>query len=261
MTLTNLQVQKNSIEILFRILNQDGFCGFIHGRKDKGKTDISLLLAEICYKKNFRRKIASNIWTESYMVQSQITNVPDLEDWLKGPDRKLFILDEAGKHLGKMNFMTKKSKAIMDAVQLIRHFDCGLIAITPAKKFIDSGYLDPDNIDFIIKKITRSWAKVWLYNSQHNIDLYNIPKTSINFNSKDIATLTYERTKVESNLLCCQIAQLYMVGTTFGAIGKNFNLDRQQVKRELIKHLRHSQMSLVTNCVEVKQPIESHISA
>lgn len=241
------------------ILDQDGFCGFIHGRKDKGKTDFALLLAEVCYLKNYRHKIATNIWTQSYMIQAQIITVPDLEEWLKTPERKLFILDEAGKHLGRMNFMSKKSKAIMEAVQLIRHYDCGLIAITPAQKFIDSGYLDRDVIDFIIKKKTRTWASGWLYNATNNINLFDIPPTSINFNSKDIASLSLERTKVESDLLCCQIAKLYSDGATFNQLAKNYNLKPEQVKRLLRQHLKHSQHSPITNIDEVKPNMKSDI--
>lgn len=230
-----------SLEALSEILNLDGFIGFIQGGKGKGKTDISLLIAEICYMKGYRTHIATNIWTESYMIEKQIINIPDLKTWLNSSGRKLFILDEAGKHLRRMGFMSRKNQALLELVQLIRHYDAGLICIAPAQRFIDSGYLDPDVIDFIIKKINLHFAKLYLTQSKVNINMLNIPKTSIKFNSKDIAELTLDK-KVDLSVLplCCQVAAVYAQYGTYKHIREQLGLEDMQIKREMLKHCAHS---------------------
>lgn len=175
------------------------------------------------------------------MVEAQITNIPDLKRWLEGSGRKLYILDEAGKHLRRMGFMSKKNQAIMEMVQLIRHFDCGLICIAPAQRFIDSGYLDPDVIDFVIKKINKEFAKCYLTQYNRIIKLVNIPGTSISFNSKDIADFTLDK-KVDFQGLprCCKVANLYAEHQSYDYIENELKLDHQTIRRDLVKHCRHT---------------------
>lgn len=236
-----LRKRLKGLEALYPILNQDGFIGFIQGRKDKGKTDVSLLCGELCYLKNYRRHIATNIHTESYMVEAQITNVPDLKHWLEDSGRKLFILDEAGKHLRRMGFMSKMNQAIMELVQLIRHFDTGLICISPAQRFIDSGYLDPDVIDFVIKKVNREYAKLYLTQENRIINLFNVPRTSIKFNSKDIADFTLEK-KVPFQALpeCCQVAAIYAERQSYEDVQRRLKMKPEAVKRKILEHIRHT---------------------
>lgn len=229
----------SGLERLYPVLNQDGFIGFVEGPKGKGKTDISLLLAEICYLMGFRRKIATNIKTDSYMVEAQITNIPDLDRWVKTPGRKLVIIDESGKHLRRLGFMSKKNQALMEIVQLCRHFDCGLIFITLASKFIDSGLLEPEVIDFILKKITLEFAKVRLVDKTI-IKIFNVPPTSIKFNSKDIAELTLEKkVSLESLPRCCQVAMIYREHGSYKEVETLLKLQPQQIKQDLLKHLKH----------------------
>lgn len=236
-----LEKKLSPIILLDNILKQDGFVGFIQGRRDQGKTDFSLWLAQRCYEKGYRLHIATNIKTESYMVEDQITNVPDLNTWLQGSGKKLFILDEAGKHLRRMGFMSKKNQAIMDAVQLIRHFDGGLICIAPAQRFIDSGLLDTDVIDFIIKKVSRQYAKAFLMGSRRFIKLINVPGTSIKFNSKDIAEFTLEKKVNFQGLpLCCQVAALYAEHGSYDIVKQRLKLQDEQVRRKLREHCAHS---------------------
>ena len=230
------------------ILKRDGFVIFICGGKEKGKTDFSLSIAEYCYLKGFRKKIATNIRTESYIIEKQITNFPDLEDWLKEGKRKLYNLDEAGKHLRKMRFMSQKNIRIMDIIQLIRHYDAGFIGIAPSESFIDSNFLNTDILDLKIKKVSKQVAIVRDYLEKESFFLYEIPPTTIKFDSKDIANFDMERKIPISKLRkCCQVAEVYRRTKTFHATGKELNIHREQIKRLMMEHLEHtSKTSLVT---------------
>ena len=118
------------------VLQREGFIIFIGGAKERGKTDFALLIAEYCLEKEFRSLIATNInaQTPDYAIR-QITNMPDLKKWLQKGGRKLFILDEAGMHLSKMRFMTKKNVEILNVLQTIRHYQCGFIGIAPSENY------------------------------------------------------------------------------------------------------------------------------
>jgi hypothetical protein len=238
------------------ILNRDGFVIFICGPKEYGKTDKALFLGEYCYIRDFRREISTNIQTESYMIEKQITSLPDLRDWLQTGGRKLFILDEAGKVIRKMGFMTKLNQEMMDILQLIRHYDAGFVGIAPSETFIDNNFLNTDILDAKIRKLSKTTAKVFDYLNQATYFLYDIPRTSIRFNSKDIAVFSHERQVILSELpLCCQIAYEYASGSSFCKIGKLHDLHPEEVKRMMRKHLKH-EPSHLTNKQEDTKSIE-----
>lgn len=246
---------------LTNLLNLDGFVFFIEGNKGKGKTNFALLIAQICYTYKYRVHIASNIKTESYMME-YINNYPDLENWLKAKNgKKLYILDESGKHIAKMAFMSGQNKNFMNILQLIRHYDGGFIGIAPSTKRVDSGLLNTDILDAKITKITLTTAKIVDYFNNCCYFLNDLPRTSILHSSKDLAVFSMER-KVEIEKLsdCCQLAHYYY---QYGSIRKAMTalgMNKEQVevgKRLLIKHLRHTDKSLVTNSVEVRSTVET----
>jgi hypothetical protein len=224
------------------VLNQDGFVIFISGAKDKGKTNIALLLAQICWTLNFRRHIATNIWTESYMVEKQITNYRDLDAWLKTGGRKLYILDELGTHLRKMRFQSEQNLLIMDTIQLIRHYDAGFIGIAPSDTFIDQTYLNTDILDARLYKESRSRTKIRIMREDEPYTISHTPATSILYRSKDTANFTLRPVIPNDSLeLCCRVAKVYAETKSYDAVVKEFNFkSRKQVGEQLRKHIRHT---------------------
>jgi hypothetical protein len=243
------------------LLNLDGFIFFIEGRKGKGKTNLALLIAEICKAFNYRPHIATNIKTESFFVE-HITNFPDLEEWLKRKNgKKLFILDESGKHIARMGFMSSQNKSFMDILQLIRHYDGGFIGIAPSQKRIDSGFLNTDILDAQIKKITLTTAKVMDNFIGECYFLNDLPRTSIKHSSKDLAEFSMEK-KIDVNKLeeCCKFAHYYYIHKSIPRALTAMGLDPHQPeagKRLLIKHLKHSDNSRFTNPVEDSVSVDS----
>ncbi len=224
-----------------QILQRDGYIIYISGAKEKGKTDFGLFLAEFSHINKYRTKISTNIETESYMIEKQITNLPDLKDWLQEKGKKLFILDEAGLSIPKLRFMSSMNIEIMKILQMIRHYDAGFIGIAPSTKNIDSTFMNTDILDAHIKKITKRVAKVKDYLQNDTYFLEDIPKTTINFNSKHIAEFKMERTLILSELpLCCQVAASYSSTGNMGQVATAFKLEKMQIQRLIRKHCQHT---------------------
>lgn len=183
----------NSFKKLFKILKMDGFVIFIEGRKDYGKTNFAMLLTQLSHVYNLRSNFSTNITTTCKYV-SKIDNYPDLEEWLiheKG--KKLYVLDEAGKHLKKMRFMTEQNIKIFDLIQLIRHYDAGFIGVAPSARYVDSLFVEEETLDLRIKKLSRVTAFVKDYLNHDEYYLHDIFKTTIKHRSKDIAPFRMNR--------------------------------------------------------------------
>jgi len=231
----------SSLGKLDQVLQRDGFIIYIGGAKEKGKTDFSLWLAEYCYLRKFRTKIATNIETESYMIEKQITNLPDLKVWLQESKKKLFILDEAGLSIPKLRFMSSMNIEITKILQMIRHYDAGFIGVAPSTKNIDSLFMDTDILDAQVKKLSKTLALVKDYLQNESYFLEDISRTSINFNSKHIAIFNMEKEAILTELpLCCQVAVTYSSNGNMKATGKAFNLEAEEIKRLLVKHIKHT---------------------
>jgi hypothetical protein len=174
------------------------------------------------------------------MIEKQITNLPDLEDWLKERERKLFILDEAGLSIPKLRFMSAMNVQVMEILQIIRHYDAGFIGISPSSKNIDSTFLDTDILDAHIKKLNKYTAKVKDYLQNESYFLEDIPRTSLNFNSKHIAKFVMERPIEPTTRLCCQAARIYADTGSYKNIQMALNKSPEQVRRLLREHCEHS---------------------
>jgi hypothetical protein len=233
---------------LDQILQRDGYIIYISGAKEKGKTDFGLFLAEASYLKGYRTKISTNITTESYMIEKQITNLPDLKQWLQEKGRKLFILDEAGLSIPKLRFMSNMNIEIMKILQMIRHYDAGFIGIAPSTKNIDSTFMNTDILDAHIKKINKLTALVKDYLENDTYFLEEIPRTSVTFNSKHIAEFKMERELILNDLpLCCQIASSYSSTGNMKQVGDAFKLNPTQVQRLIRKHCKHTLFTVYNN--------------
>lgn len=228
-------------DLLF-VLNQDGFVIFISGAKDQGKTNISLLLAEICHVLNFRRNLATNIWTESYMIQRQITNYDSLQQWFESDkSRKLYVLDELGKILKKMRFMSEVNQLIMDTVQLVRHYKAGFIGVAPSEDFIDSLFMNTDILDARIYKESRSVTRISLVRSKQSFRASHTPSTSIRYNSLDTASFTlHAPIKFDTLQLCCKVAMRYGETGSYEIIQKELGMRPKRIRELIRRHLKHT---------------------
>jgi hypothetical protein len=240
-----MQIQWNKFlpDEIIDLFQQDGFIIFISGGKEHGKTNSAMLMAEICYYAKLRKHFATNIGVESYFIE-KINNKPDLEVWLEqSKGKKLFIMDELGKIMRKMGFASKKNQALLDILQLIRHYDCGFIGIAPSPRFVDSNFLNSDLLDAHIRKISKTVAKINDHYHGYSYFINDLPKTSIIHNGKDIATFSMEKRKdIEGLPDCCKAAVYYAKTKNYANAGKFFNPPKEamQIRRLILQHLEHT---------------------
>lgn len=166
---------------------------FIYGRRNSGKTDFSLLIAEILYDNQVLKHIATNITiTQSHFPTEYITSLEDLESWCKNNrGNKLFILDEAGKTIRRRSPMSKLNIEMLDQLQVLRHYSLNFILVAPAEKYIDNAALGSDILDITVNKFDFKTPKVALWvdhMEEQEILLRDIPRTSVGFDTLSVAT-------------------------------------------------------------------------
>lgn len=224
---------------LIELFSEDSAVIMISGGKGRGKTDVALRLGEEAYEEGLVQRIGTNMRTEDERVD-HVGNMPDLKSWLALKGDKYFILDEAGKALNRMRFMSRLNVVILEIVQLVRHFDAKFTAIAPSEKFVDSNFLNTDILDCKIRKIALTFAEVKNFLSFQAYTLKDIERTTIRFWSKDIASFTLKKPfDVASFSPEEKCALAYSRGESMGAIGGSFEprMHRQEVARKIQKYL------------------------
>lgn len=174
-------------------------CVLITGRRDTGKTDMGLLIAEVL---GFQpeiipySKVATNvrIYPESKIKFVYINSLEDLEYWCKNTQgKKLYIFDEIGKSIRRRSPMSSINIEFIDQLQILRKYKLSMILIAPAEKYIDSSTLGSDILDVAINKPYPKNRRVALYQDlvdNERFTFKNIPSTSIRFDTWDIAPFT-----------------------------------------------------------------------
>lgn len=172
----------------------------IFGRRGSGKTDISLLIAEILDYLGLINHIATNIKIyESQFSIEHITSLQDLRLWCKQTKgKKLFIFDEVGKAIRRRTPMASLNVKLIDELQILRKYKLSIIMITPNEKYVDRTTLGSDVLDGYFIKPRFDNPKVALYYDlleSFDKKLFGIPRTSIKFDTWDSAPFTQFSTK------------------------------------------------------------------
>lgn len=170
----------------------------ILGRRESGKTDMSLLITEILFAAKSYKMFASNVKvSNSPFPIEYITNLPDLEEWAgSSTGLKLFILDEAGKAFKRRTPMSKLNIELIDKLQTLRKYQLSFIFIAPHEKYIDGAGLGSDVLDGVFVKPFFKNPKVAIYEDKleaFDFTLKDIPPTSLKFDTWDIAPFTLGR--------------------------------------------------------------------
>lgn len=231
------------IDILFKTIftRVTSCCLMILGRRNTGKTDLSLLIAEILFNLNILTHVASNIhiYSSPFPIQ-QITNIDDLEFWASNnKGKKLFILDEAGKSLRRRSPMSKLNIKLLDNLQILRKFQLSLIMIAPHEKYIDSATLGSDVLDGTIFKPFYKNQKVALFNDwleEDQLWLNGIPSTSIKYNTWDVAPFVLHGESVKPVFKTEDLSLLW--DWSHGATYKSLNVHPQRLNRIVRKFIK-----------------------
>jgi len=225
----------------------------IFGRRGTGKTDFSLLIAEVLKREGIVQHFGTNI--KIYKSPFQIEHIDNLEDlklWAQNySGKKLFILDEAGRTLARRSPMSKINLEIIKQLQIIRKYKLSLILVTPNEKYLDSASLGSDVLDGVFRKTGFKIKKIVLYDDLlegFRLNVYGIPRTSINFDTWDSADFTLKR-QIINPLFSDQDHTLlwrYANSETIKQIGVHPEKFRRIVRKFLREHLKTHITSHIT---------------
>ena len=237
-------LNRDFVKIITNLFSrQTSTCVIIFGRRGSGKTDFSLLIAEILEHENIIKNFAANvkIYNSSFKIE-RITNLDDLRFWCKNTKgKKLFILDEAGKSLRRRTPMSSLNVKLLDDLQILRKYKLSIIFIAPHEKYVDSAALGSDVIDAVFIKPNFKNPKIALYDDWlegTSLTFTDIPRTSINFDTWDVAPFTEHGPKKKPKFKDRDLEILW--DWSHGATVKDLGLHPQQINRLVRKFIKEA---------------------
>jgi hypothetical protein len=229
---------------------------FVTGRMGKGKTDFSLLLCELALQNRWVKQVATNIRVfDSRFVH--ITSLPELSNWLKLDRRKkLYVFDEASSNISRRTPMTKLNRQIIDLAFKLRKYRGHLILVAVSRGVVDSTFeAIPDLVLGEFQKLSKDKAILSTQLFDDAIIFHNIPRTTVQFDTYDIAPFTLTASEGQRpQFLCCQVANRYVEIHNMAKVANEFGMKRCDAFNLLIKHLRHVSSLEVTKRDEVSIP-------
>jgi len=155
-----------------------------------GKTDFSLLIAEILLKLNLVDKVASNIET----LDPRITFISDLvtiKKWLhRDRSTKLYILDEANTHLIRRRAMSRKNVEAIQILPEVSKAHGRLIVVGHDQEGMDSEFTNSVYLRGVFEKHSKKSAKLISDRIEDIWEFYGLPRTTIKFDPYLIAPFT-----------------------------------------------------------------------
>ena len=164
----------------------------ILGRRGTGKTDLSLLIAEILVSRGKVDHVATNIKIyEAPFPILEIDNLDDLKKWAKETGgHKLFLFDEIGKGMTRRRPMSSLNVALIHQFHILRKYKLSIVATTINDEYVDNAILGQDILDGYFLKPNFRNPKVALYQDyleMIELDVYDLPKTTVKFDTWDSA--------------------------------------------------------------------------
>jgi len=231
------------LEALEKMFHVPAPIRFVTGRMGKGKTNFSLLLCELALIKRWVRHVATNIKVDDPRFL-RITSFPQLESWLKAnSQKKLFNFDEASSNISRRTPLARLNKQIIDLAFKLRKYRAHLIIVAVSRQLVDSTFdAIPDLVLAEFRKVSRDKAVLTSPIFDDDIILYNIPSTTVKFDTYDIAPFTLTAPEGQGiQLLCCKVAKKYLEIHNMQRIAEELCIpSRKHVQLLLMKHLRHT---------------------
>jgi len=215
----------------------------VYGNPDTGKTDGALLLVEIAKDLGVLEHFASNI--ETYDTGEKIVSLEEVDYWFKHQSgTKCYILDEAGVHDDSRSPLSRMNREIRHEIFVIRKFHGHVIFVLQELEDLDK-WKHSELTGAFIKKRTLGNEFIAQIKTRFHEDLFifrDIPRTTIPFNTLDIAMFTLERQidegKVKLKGLPYRVAQLYGMSGNMSFVAKELEKDTGK----LLKHMQLKRM-------------------
>jgi len=144
--------------------------------------------------------------------------------------------------------MTQKSKLFLDVCQLMRKFDAHMIGIAPSKSLVNKMFLDSDILDSHMEKLSKKIVEVNNYVTFKSYQLFKVPRTTIQFLTKDIAVFELKdptRTKETFDNLPSfeRAAQLYLKHRSLRKVANIMGISHVTVS-----HLLNTKVGKLNTC-------------
>lgn len=158
----------------------------ICGRWKTGKTDFSLLIAEMLLEMKGKYlpilKCATNIQTERDERFEYIDDMVSLKKWLFGDHiSKLFIYDEAIKSTPSRRAMSKLNTKWLEIIPELSKGKCKLIAITQELDYTESIFCHRTFLRGIFQKLSRERAYCFSHLLEDRVEISDIPRCKVRF--------------------------------------------------------------------------------
>jgi len=234
-----VEIKKPLLYKTLKILLKSPIIILMVGEWRTGKTDTSLLIAHLCLKWGLVDKVGSNIKTNDPRVEYIITT-GKLRKWLHADKAvKLFLFDEALKHVYRRLAMTSKNISIIQLLPELSKGHARVIVISQNPK-VDTDLIDPV---FCRAKWEKLAKKVMRCTSKHHRPrtFKNLPKSPIRFDPDTLA-LFFDKDMskmldLKEKSVTYQIALSYGSGLSFPQIKRETGLHQEQIRREIRKAL------------------------
>lgn len=227
-------------KLIVNIFSKGSIVTFISGRRNTGKTDLSLLISEILYDYGVMKYLSTNIKvTESDIPIGFIDNLQDLEFWCRdNRGKKLFVLDEAGKSFRRRSPLSKINIELIDNLQVLRHYSLSLLFIAPAGRYIDKTLFGTDILDLSIEKYNLKNALWFNHLVEESFMITDIPQSRVKFDTYNISTFKRIGTNALPQFKDKDLENLWMWsnGTTI----KDLGIERMTFHRILKKFIKES---------------------
>lgn len=213
-----------------------------------------MLVAEILSKFKEVEHFATNIkiYNSPFIIQ-HIDNLEDLEEWASSlQGRKLFLLDEAGKTLRRRTPMSRLNVEWLDNLQILRKYKLSIIMVVPAERYIDSAALGSDVLDAVVLKPNFKNPKIAYYEDKlegYSTKLYDIPRTTVKFDTWDVAVFKKSGVKKKPKLKTKELNVAWE--WSHGLTSKDLGLHTMQLNRILKR--------IMKNLLEEKYHDSQHI--
>jgi hypothetical protein len=239
-----MQIQKEYSEdlafLVRRLFNQWKYPVIVvYGNPETGKTDFALLMVEIAKDLGVLDSFASNINT--YDTGETITSLEEENYWFEHQaGTKCMVLDEAGVHDDSRSPLSRLNREIRHGVFIIRKFKGHKIFILQELEDLDK-WKHSELTGAFVKKKTFENEFIASIKTRWDADLYvfrDIPKTTIPYNTLDVAPYTLERQIGDREVSLKGLP--YEIAFRYAKCG-NLSVVAKELEPKLGKLLKHTQ--------------------
>ena len=194
-------MNEENVKKLFSLMfgNRDSSFFVIEGIKEIGKTSLLLWFMEQGYKLDYWKGFGINHELKNAPFEYDlITDLKTLKQKVRTFGKRYFFgFDELGKNAPKVEHWKPLIRELVQDLEVIRKYKLTLGGCSIGN--VDSRIMSSDHLDFTIRKLSKTTAKLTHLRKRFQLIIKDIPNTTIDFDQYGIAQFTNKpiNTKLE----------------------------------------------------------------